>query len=199
MSGKTIKYWHETQYAVKCLFWINIELSVVSNSLHQKHCKCYTNVMNACIILVRVSRRLKFTLSVVRPSLTFYIQFLWNGWTEFDETWHEASTQRPLSTMCFFGPIGKKRWPHWHLICQSVSTSPLQSLSLRNLMKLCRKRVLSVLYQVCLFLVDRKTKLAVLAPDWLSETFPTFLQLSNGIWLHRKQILNVLFQVCVWN
>ena len=28
---------------------------------------------------------------------------LWNGWTEFNETWLEARSQRPLSSLCFSG------------------------------------------------------------------------------------------------
>ena len=41
---------------------------------------------------------------------------LWNRWTEFKETWQEARSQSPLPSLCFFGPIGKTRWPHWPLI-----------------------------------------------------------------------------------
>ena len=41
---------------------------------------------------------------------------LWNGWTEFNETWQEARSQRPLPSLCFFGPIGKTRWHPWPLI-----------------------------------------------------------------------------------
>ena len=44
---------------------------------------------------------------------------LWNRWTEFDETWQEAKSQRPLqlTKSVFFGPIGKKkRWLPWPMI-----------------------------------------------------------------------------------
>ena len=37
----------------------------------------------------------------------------------------------------------------------------------RNLTKLDRKQDLNVLYQVCVFLADRKNKMAALASDWL--------------------------------
>ena len=34
---------------------------------------------------------------------------LWNRWTEFNETWQEASSQCLLPRLCFFRPIGKKQ------------------------------------------------------------------------------------------
>ena len=36
---------------------------------------------------------------------------LWNRWTEFNETWQEARSQRPLPSLCFSGRSKKKRWP----------------------------------------------------------------------------------------
>ena len=48
--------------------------------------------------------------------------------------------------------------------------------------KLDRKQVLNVLYQVCIFHADRKSKMAALASDWLKH-FSTFSpQLLNGFW-----------------
>ena len=34
---------------------------------------------------------------------------LWNRWTEFNETWQEARSQRPLPSLCLFGPIGTRQ------------------------------------------------------------------------------------------
>ena len=44
-------------------------------------------------------------LSVVRPSVVNFSHFrlLWNRWTEFNETWQEARSQRPLPSLCFSG------------------------------------------------------------------------------------------------
>ena len=72
--------------------------------------------IKACV-LVHMSRRLKCTIvitrcpsSVVRPSvrrLSSVVNFshfrllLWNHWTEFNETWQEARSQRPLPSLCF--------------------------------------------------------------------------------------------------
>ena len=40
---------------------------------------------------------------------------LWNCWTEFKETWQEASSQHPLQSLCF-GADWKPRRPTWPLI-----------------------------------------------------------------------------------
>ena len=41
--------------------------------------------------------------------------FLWNRWTEFNETWQEASSQCLPPCLCFSGRSGKK-WLPWPLI-----------------------------------------------------------------------------------
>ena len=49
--------------------------------------------------------------SVRRPSVVNFSHFrllLWNHWTEFNETWQEASSQRPLPSLCFSGWSEKK-------------------------------------------------------------------------------------------
>ena len=37
-----------------------------------------------------------------------HFQLLWNGWTEFNETWQEARSQRPLPSLCFSGRLEKQ-------------------------------------------------------------------------------------------
>ena len=67
---------------------------------------------------MHLSRKLKCTIvitrcpssvvrrpSVRRPSVVNFSHFrllLWNRWTEFNETWQEARSQRPLPSLCFF-------------------------------------------------------------------------------------------------
>ena len=209
-------------------------------------------------------------LSVVRPSsvvnFSHFRLLLWNHWTEFNETWQEARTQRPLPSLCFSGrlekqdgrpglwlaeifltsplkplngiqqnligsiismsstkfvflggsekqdgrpavwlaetfstsplkplngiqrnltgskismsstkfgffrPIGKTRWPPWPLISWDIfdfSSETTERNSKKLDRKLDRKQDLNVLYQVCVFLADRKNKMAALASDWL--------------------------------
>ena len=139
---------------------------------------------------------------------------LWNRWTEFNEIWQEARSQRPLPSLCFsgrsekqdgrpglwlaetfstsplkllngiqrnltgskistssikfvfFGPIGKTRWPPWPLIGWDIFDFSSETAE-QNSTKFDRKQDLNVLYQVCVFRADRKSKMAALASDWL--------------------------------
>ena len=71
------------------------------------------------------------------------------------------------STMfVFFGPIGKTRWLPWPLIDWDIFDFSSETAE-RNSTTLDRKQDLNVLYQVCVFRVDRKNKMAALASDWL--------------------------------
>ena len=180
--------------------------------------------------LAHLSRRLKWAIviahrpSSVRPSvvvrrpsvrrkLSYFWLLLWNRWTEFNETWQKARSQRPLPSLCFFsrsekqdgrpslwlaetfstsslkpsngiqrnltgskistpstkfvffGPIGKTRWPPWPLIGWDI-VDFFSETAEGNSTKLDRKQDLKALYQVCVFRVDRKNKMAALASDW---------------------------------
>ena len=66
----------------------------------------------------------------------------------------------------FFGLIGKTRWPPWPLIGWDIFNFSSEAAE-RNSTKLDRKQDINVLYQVCVFLADRKNKMAALASDWL--------------------------------
>ena len=91
---------------------------------------------------------------------------LWNRWTEFIETCQEARSQRPLPSLCFFGPIGKTGWPPWPLIGWDIFDFSSETAE-RNSSKLVRKQDLNVFYQVRVFRADRKNKMTALASDWL--------------------------------
>ena len=139
---------------------------------------------------------------------------LWNRWTELNETWQEARSQRPLPSLCFsgrsekqdgrpglwlaetfstsplkplngiqrnltgikistpsikfvfFGPIGKTRWPPWHLICWDIFDFSSETVE-PNSTKFDRKQDLKAFYQVCVFRANRKNKMAAPASDWL--------------------------------
>ena len=66
----------------------------------------------------------------------------------------------------FFGPIGKTRWPPWPLIGWDIFDFSSETAE-QNWTKFERKQDLNVLYQVCVFRVDRKNKMAALASEWL--------------------------------
>ena len=63
----------------------------------------------------------------------------------------------------FFGPIGKQDGRPSLWLAETFSTSPLKPLNRiqRNLTGS------NILYQVCVFLADRKNKMAARASDWL--------------------------------
>ena len=104
---------------------------------------------------------------------------LWNRWTEFNETWQKARSQRPLLSMnMFFAPIGKTRWLPWPLICWDSFYFSFATAE-RNSTELNRKQDLNVLYQVCVFRASEKQDGR---PGlWLAETFSTSLKTLNGI------------------
>ena len=66
----------------------------------------------------------------------------------------------------FIGSIGKTRWPPWPLIGWDIFNFSSETAK-RNSKKLDRNQDLNVLYQVCVFRVDPKNKMAALASDWL--------------------------------
>ena len=54
---------------------------------------------------------------------------LWNGWTEFNETWQEARYQRPLPNLCFSSRSEKQDGRPGLLLAETFSTSPLKPLN----------------------------------------------------------------------
>ena len=66
----------------------------------------------------------------------------------------------------FFGPIEKRRWPPWPLIGWDIFDFSSETAE-QNSTKLDRKQDLNILYQVFVFPVDQKNKMAAMASDWL--------------------------------
>ena len=97
--------------------------------------------------------------------------FLWNRGMEFNKTWQEARSQRPLPSLCFLGWSEKTRWPPWPLIGWDIFDFSSETAE-RNSTKLDRKQDLNVLYQVCVF-SGRSEKQDGCPGLWLAETFST--------------------------
>ena len=56
----------------------------------------------------RADRKNKMA-ALVFDWLRHFRLLLWNRWTEFNETWQEARSQRRPPSLCFFGPIEKNK------------------------------------------------------------------------------------------
>ena len=100
-----------------------------------------------CVFLAHPKNRMA---ALASDWMRHFRLLLWNRWTEFNETWQEARSQRPLLSLCFFGLIGKTRWPPWPLIGWDIFDFSSETAE-RNSMKLDRKQDLNILYQVCVF------------------------------------------------
>ena len=122
---------------------------------------------------MHLSRRLKCTIVIIRcpssvcPSLTF--TFLTSPLKPLNRIQRNLTGSK-ISTsstkFVFFVPIGKTRWPPRALI--GWDTFDFFSKTAEgNSTKLDRKQDLNVLYQVCVFRSDQKTKMAALASDLL--------------------------------
>ena len=119
---------------------------------------------------------------------------LWNSWTQFNETWQEARSQRPLLSLCFW--VDQKNCCPGLWLSETISTCPLKPLNgiQRNLTG--SKISTSSTNFVIFFWLIGKTRWP--SGLWLAETFFTSLKPLNGIITkrYRKQDLNVLYQRC---
>ena len=79
----------------------------------------------ACVF--RVDRKNKMA-ALASDWLRHFRLLLWNRWTEFNETWQEARTQRPLPSLCFSGQLEKQDGRPGLWLAETFSTSPLKTL-----------------------------------------------------------------------
>ena len=82
--------------------------------------------------------------------------------------WNLTGSEISMSStkFVFFGLIGKTRWSHWPLIGWDIFDF-FSETAVQNSKKLVRKQDVNVLYEVCVFLDDRKNKMAAQASYWL--------------------------------
>ena len=150
------------------------------------------------VCVFRADRKNKMA-ALASDWLRHFRLLLWNCWTEFNETWQEARSQRPLPSLCFSGRSEKQDGRPWPLIGWDIFDCSSETAE-RNSTKLDRKQDLNVLYQVCVFRADRKKQDG--RPGlWLAETFFDFSSETaeqNSTKLDRKQDFNVLNQFCVF-
>ena len=91
---------------------------------------------------------------------------LLNHWTEFNETWQEARSQRPLPSLCFSGRLEKQDGCHSLWLAETLSNFPLKPLNgiQRNL---TGSKISTSSTKFVFFGPVGKNKMAVLASDWL--------------------------------
>ena len=130
--------------------------------------------------------------------LRHFLLLLWNGWTEFKETWQEAWSQRPLPSLCFSSRSEKQDGRPGHWLAETFLTSPLNPLNgiQRNL---TGSKISKPSTKYVFFGPIGKTRW----PPWpligrdifdfSSETAE-----RNSTEVDRKQDLKALYQVCVF-
>ena len=89
---------------------------------------------------------------------------LWNCWTEFNETWQEATSQCPLQCLHFSGGPEKQDWSSGLWLAETFSTFPLKPLNRIQWNSTGSKVLMS---STKFFRADWKNKMAALASDWL--------------------------------
>ena len=67
--------------------------------------------------------------ALVSDWLRHFRLLLWNCWTEFNETWQEARSQRPLPSLCFSSRSEKQDGRLGLWFAETFSTSPLKLLN----------------------------------------------------------------------
>ena len=123
---------------------------------------------------------------------------LWNRWKEFNETWQEARSQRPLPSLCFSGRSEKQDGHPGLWLAETFSTSPLKPLKgiQRNL---TGSKISTSSTKFVFFGPIGKTRwLPWPLIGWDIFDFSSETAERNSTKLDRKQDLNVLYQVCVF-
>ena len=70
------------------------------NSMRLERKQDLNALYKVCVFSVRSENKIATPAS---DWLRHFLLHLWNLWTEFNETWQEARSQRPLPTLCFSG------------------------------------------------------------------------------------------------
>ena len=91
---------------------------------------------------------------------------LWNRWTEFNETWQEARSQRPLPSLCFSGRSEKQDGHPGLWLAETFLTSPLKPLNGIQ-QNFIGSKISTSSTKFVFFGPIRKNKMAALASDWL--------------------------------
>ena len=109
--------------------------------------------------------------ALVSDWLRHFRLLLWNRWTEFNETWQEARSSRPLPSLCFLGRSKEQDGPPGLWLAETFSTSPQKPLNGIQ-WNLTGSKILRSSTKFVLFL-GRSEKQDGRPGLWLAETFST--------------------------
>ena len=172
------------------------------------------------VCVFRADRKNKMA-ALASDWLRHFRLLLWNRWTEFDETWQEAISQRPLPSSCFSGRSEKQDGRPGLWLAETFSTSPLKPLNgiWWNLTgsNISTSSTKIVFFEPIVFPIGPKNTnfvedIEILLPvkfcwipfsgktrwPWDIFNFCSETAERNSTKLDRKQDLNVLYQVCVF-
>ena len=136
--------------------------------------------------------------SSVRRYLSHFRLLLWNRWTEFNKTWQEARSQRPLPSLCFSGQSEKQDGRPGLWLAETFWTSSLKRLN-RIQRNLTGSKILRSSTKFVFFGPIRTTRWSPWPLiGWDIFNFFSETAERNSTKLHRKQDLNVLYQACIF-
>ena len=149
------------------------------------------------VCVLRADRKNKMA-ALASDWLRHFRLLLWNGWTEFKETWQEARFQRSLPIVCFLGRSEKQDGRPGLWLAETFSTSPLKPLNGIQ-WNLTGSKISTSSTKFVFFGPIGKTRW----PPWPLIGWDIFNFSSetaerNSTKLDRKQDLNVLYHVCVF-
>ena len=104
--------------------------------------------------------------ALASDGLRHFRLLLWNHWTEFNKTWQEARSKRPLPSLCFSGRSEKQDGRPGFWLAKTFSTSPLKPLN-RIQWNLIGSKISTPSTKFVFFGPIGKNKMAALASDWL--------------------------------
>ena len=147
------------------------------------------------VCVFQADRKYKMT-TMASDWLRHFRLLLWNRWTEFNETWQEARSQRPLPSLCFSGRSEKQNGRPNLWLAETFSTSPLKRLNrIQGNLTGCKISTSST--KIVFFGPIEKTRLPHWPLiGWVIFDFSSETAERNSRKLDRKQDLNVLYQVC---
>ena len=149
------------------------------------------------VCVFRADRKNKMA-ALASDWLRHFRLLLWNRWTEFNETWQDARSQRLLPSLCFSGRSEKQNGRPGLWLAETFSTSPLERLN-RIQQNLTGSKISTSSTKFVFFGPIGKTKWSpwiLIGWDIFDFSFKTAEW--NSTKLDRRQDLNVLYQVCVF-